>query len=210
MARTAPDGSRTQIGYDHALRMTSVRRAGLTWSYDYDLAGRLVAETDFNGATTSYEHDAGGQLIGQVNACGQRIAFCHDQLGNVTERISGLATTTFGYDLAGRLVYARNPEAEIWLDRDPLGRIIAETCNGRTVTSEYDAAGRRRRRVTPFGAVTDWDYDQGGQLVAVTVVGIRSSSITTKRGMRSAGSCPAAWCWPRTGTSGAGRAPSRA
>ena len=171
VARTTADGSRFQIGYDHALRMTSVRRAGLTWSYDYDLAGRLVAETDFNGATTSYEHDAGGQLIGQVNACGQRIAFCHDQLGNVAERTSGRATTTFGYDLAGRLVYARNPEAEIWLDRDPLGRIIAETCNGRTVTSEYDAAGRRRRRVTPFGGVTDWDYDQAGQLMAVTAGG---------------------------------------
>jgi RHS repeat-associated protein len=171
VARTAPDGSRTQIGYDHALRMTSVHRAGLTWSYDYDLAGRLVAETDFNGARTSYEHDAGGQLIGQVNACGQRIAFCHDQLGNVAKRTSGQATTTFGYDLAGRLIYARNPEAEIWLDRDPLGRIIAETCNGRTVTSEYDAAGRRRRRVTPFGAVTDWDYDQAGQLVVVTAGG---------------------------------------
>ena len=170
-ARTAPDGSRTQICYDHALRMTSMRRAGLTWSYDYDLAGRLVAETDFNGATTSYEHDASGQLIGQVNACGQRIAFCHDQLGNVAERTSGRATTTFGHDLAGRLVYARNPEAEIWLDRDPVGRIIAETCNGRTVTSEYDAAGQRRRRVTPFGAVTDWDYDQAGQLVAVTAGG---------------------------------------
>ena len=171
VARIAPDGSRTQIGYDHALRMTSVRRAGLTWSYDYDLAGRLVAETDFNGATTSYEHDAGGQLIGQVNACGQRIAFCHDQLGNVAKRASGRQTTTFGYDLAGRLVHASNPEAEIRLDRDPLGRIIAETCNGRTVTSEYDAAGRRRRRVTPFGAVTDWDYDQAGQLVAVTAGG---------------------------------------
>ncbi len=39
------------------------------------------------------------------------------------------------------------------------------------MTSEYDAAGRRRRRVTPFGAVTDWDYDQTGQLVAVTAGG---------------------------------------
>jgi RHS repeat-associated protein len=170
-ATIAPDGSRTQLGYDHALRMTSVRHGGLTWSYDYDLAGRLVAETDFNGARTSYEHDAGGQLIAQVNACGQRIAYCHDQLGNVAERASGRATTTFGYDLAGRLVYARNPEAEIWLDRDALGRITAETCNGRTVTSEYDAAGRRRRRVTPFGAVTDWDHDQAGQLVSVTAGG---------------------------------------
>ena len=49
--------------------------------------------------------------------------------------------TTFGYDQAGRLVHARNPDAEIPLDRDVVGRVTAETCNGRTVRS----AVRRRR-----------------------------------------------------------------
>ena len=86
----------------------------------------------------------------------------------MADRISGGTTTTFGYDLAGRLVYARNPDAEVWLDRDPCGRITAETCNGRTVSSGYDVAGRRRRRVTPFGAVADWDYDAAGQPVRLT------------------------------------------
>ena len=86
----------------------------------------------------------------------------------MADRISGGTTTTFGYDLAGRLVYARNPDAEVWLDRDPCGRITAETCNGRTVSSSYDVAGRRRRRVTPFGAVANWDYDEAGQPVRLT------------------------------------------
>jgi RHS repeat-associated protein len=168
VAMTGPDGVRTEFGYDHGLRLISVRRAGLTWSYGYDAAGRLVAETDYNGATTRYGYDLAGQLTSQVNACGQRVAFRHDQLGNVADRISGGTTTTFGYDLAGRLVYARNPDAEVWLDRDPCGRITAETCNGRTVSSGYDVAGRRRRRVTPFGAVAEWDYDAAGQPVRLT------------------------------------------
>jgi RHS repeat-associated protein len=168
VAMTGPDGVRTEFSYDHGLRLTSVRRAGLTWSYGYDAGGRLIAETDYNGATTRYGYDPAGQLASQVNACGQRVAFRHDQLGNVADRISGGTTTTFGYDLAGRLVYARNPDAEVWLDRDPYGRITAETCNGRTVSSGYDAAGRRRRRVTPFGAVAEWDYDAAGQPVRLT------------------------------------------
>ena len=171
VAMTGPDGVRTEFGYDHGLRLTSVRRAGLTWSYGYDAAGRLIAETDFNGATTRYGYDAAGQLTSQVNACGQRIAFRHDQLGHVADRISGGTATSFGYDLAGRLVYARNADAEIWLDRDQCGRITAETCNGRTISSGYDAAGRRRRRVTPFGSVAEWDYDEAGQPVRLEVGG---------------------------------------
>jgi RHS repeat-associated protein len=171
VAMTGPDGVRTEFGYDHGLRLISVRRAGLTWSYGYDAAGRLIAETDYNGATTRYGYDAAGQLTSQVNACGQRIAFRHDRLGHVADRISGGTTTSFGYDLAGRLVYARNADAEIWLDRDQCGRITAETCNGRTVSSGYDVAGRRRRRVTPFGAVAEWDYDEAGQPVRLGVGG---------------------------------------
>lgn len=170
-AMTGPDGVRSSFRYDHGLRLTSVVHAGLTWRYEYDGAGRLVAETDYNGATTRYAHDPAGQLVSQVNACGQRVAFRHDQLGNVTERISGGTTTTFGYDLAGRLVYARNPDAEVWLDRDAAGRITAETCNGRTVTSGYDRAGRRLRRVTPFGTVSAWEYDPAGQPVRLTTGG---------------------------------------
>lgn len=36
------------------------------------------------------------------------------------------------------------------------------------MSSAYDAAGRRRRRITPFGAVTEWDYDQTGQPARLT------------------------------------------
>ena len=171
VAMTAPDGSRSEFGYDHALRLTTVEHGGLTWHYDYDPAGRLLAETDYNGATTRYAYDAAGQLTSQLNACGQRITFGYDQLGNVTERNADGMPATFGYDVAGLLVYARNPDAEVWLDRDEAGRVTAETCNGRTLTSEYDAAGRRRRRVTPFGAVTQWDFDPAGQPVMLTAAG---------------------------------------
>ena len=171
VAMTGPDGARSEFGYDHALRLTGVVHGGLTWHYDYDLAGRLLAETDYNGATTRYEYDPAGQLTSQLNACGQRITFGYDQLGKVTERNADGVPATFGYDVAGRLVYARNPDAEVWLDRDQAARVTTETCNGRTVTSEYDAAGRRQRRITPFGAVTQWDYDQAGQPVLLTAGG---------------------------------------
>jgi YD repeat-containing protein len=168
---TRPDGIRTEFGYDHALRLTAVTRAGLTWHYTYDAAGQMVAATDADGAATRYAYDAAGQLTGRVNAAGQETCCAYDDLGRLTRRVAGGVVSTFSYDAAGRLVQARNPDAEIRLTRDPLGRVTAETCNDRTVLSSWDRAGRRSRRVTPGGAQQRWEYDQAGQPVLLDAGG---------------------------------------
>jgi RHS repeat-associated protein len=170
-AITGPDGSRTEFGYDEAFRLTEVTRAGLTWRYGYDPAGRLVAATDANGASTEYSYDPAGQLTGRVNAAGQAAAFGYDDLGNLTTSEAGEVVTTFGYDPAGRLMLACNPDAQLRLSRDPRGRVTAETCNDRTVISEYDGAGRRSRRLTPGGAHQRWEYDESGRPVLLEASG---------------------------------------
>jgi RHS repeat-associated protein len=170
-ARTGPDGTRSEFGYDHALRLTKVIHGGLLWRYEYDLAGRLVAETDYNGAVMRYDYDAAGQLTGRVNGAGQRTGYAYDLLGNLTERQADGVVTSFGYDAAGRVLRAANPDAAILLERDPLGRVTAETCNGRAVRSSYDLAGRRVRRITPSGAETRWDYDASGRPVVLRAAG---------------------------------------
>jgi RHS repeat-associated protein len=179
VARTGPDGRRADFGYDPELRLTSVTMAGgdfgaprgrtaLTWRYEYDAAGRLVAETDFNGAVTRYAYDAAGQLVTLDGAAGQHQSFSYDLVGNVTERHAGDVVTTFGYDPAGRLEWAVGPGAVIEIQRDAAGRVTGETCNGRTVRSVYNAAGQRVARVTPSGAVTRWDYDPAGRVAALS------------------------------------------
>ena len=171
-ARTGPDGARLEFGYDTALRLTTVTGpGGLTWRYHWDPAGRLTAETDFNGASTRYAYDAAGQLTGRAGGAGQGVAYRYDSLGNLVRSESEGAVTVFGYDPAGRLVHAASAAAHIRLERDPVGRVVAETCNGNTVTSVYDAAGRRVRRVTPSGAESCWDYDPTGRPVALTAGG---------------------------------------
>lgn len=170
-AELSPDGTRTEFDYDHALRMTEVRHGGLTWRYDYDPAGRLAAETDYNGATTTYSYDAAGQLVRQVNAVGQEITFGHDVLGNITERVADGIRASFGYDSAGNLLWARNPDAEVRFERDMIGRVITETCDGRPVSTSFDSAGRVAGRVTPSGLETRWEFDTAGRPVAVTAAG---------------------------------------
>jgi YD repeat-containing protein len=139
-----------------------VAHGELTWCYEYDGAGRLAAETDFNGATIIFQNDPAGQLVRRLTAAGQETTYAYDVLGNLVSQVADGAVTTFGYDAAGRLVHARNASAEISFSRDALGRVTAETCNGHTVAVSYDAAGRVVGRVTPSGAETRWAYDAVG------------------------------------------------
>ncbi len=162
-ALTRPDGTRSGFSYDHELRPVGVSHAGLAWHYEYDAAGRVVSQTDYNGATTTYGYDPAGQLTARVDAAGQRSAFGYDRIGNLTERVTDDGVTTYGYDRAGRLVSARNGDAGIQLDWDAVGRLTAETCNGRAVRTAYDRVGRCVSRTTPSGSTTRWAYDPAGQ-----------------------------------------------
>lgn len=173
---TAPDGTRLEFGYDQRLRLTSVTNAqGAVWRYEYDPAGNLVAETDFGGARLRYRHDAAGRLVERVNAAGETVTFGRDALGAVTEKRVGTgpaaATTTYAHDAAGRLLRATGPAAELVVERDELGRVLAETVDGRRVESAYDRAGRRVRRTTPAGTESTWEYDAAGRPVALHTAG---------------------------------------
>ncbi|WP_431913202.1 DUF6531 domain-containing protein [Micromonospora carbonacea] len=168
VARTGPDGARLTFGYDTELRLTTVTNPqGLTWRYDYDPAGRLVAETDFNGRVQAYTRDAAGQVVARTNGAGQTIELVRDLVGNVVEKYTAEGVTTFGYDPTGRLRHARSPEVELRFDLDPLGRVLAETRDGRAVTSSYDVLGRRTRRRTPSGVESAWEYDAGHRPTAL-------------------------------------------
>jgi RHS repeat-associated protein len=169
-AEIGPDGGRLQFGYDTELRLISVTNpAGLTWRYDYDPAGNLIREIDFNDREVRYGYDAAGQLTERTSATGETIVFVRDARGNALEERNGQAVATFAYDLAGHLVRATNPDADVRFRRDALGQVVAEICNGREIAFGYDAAGRRLRRRTPSGAESAWHYDAADRAVALNI-----------------------------------------
>jgi RHS repeat-associated protein len=182
-ARIEVDGGRMTYEYDTELRPVAVRNPqGLVWRYEYDPVGNLVRETDFNGRVLTYTYDAAGQLVARVNGAGQRTEYTRDPLGNVVEQRCDGSSTTFAYDVAGRMVHASNADADLVLQRDAVGRVRTESCNGRSVTWEYDILGRRVLRRTPSGVESSWEYDAVDRPTAV-----RTGGRTVRFGYDAAG-----------------------
>jgi RHS repeat-associated protein len=69
------------------------------------------------------------------------------------------------------MVRAINADAEVSFDRDALGHVLTETCNGRAVTCAYDALGRRTHRRTPSGVESRWEYGSDEAPVALPTAG---------------------------------------
>ncbi|WP_406283696.1 DUF6531 domain-containing protein [Embleya sp. NBC_00896] len=173
-ARTGPDGARLEFTYDTELRLTQVTNPqGLTWEYEYDPAGRLMAEADFNGRELTYRHDAAGRLTHRSNGAGEVISYVRDSTGRIiAQRHEATGhETKLRHDAAGRLVRATNPDVDLIFTRDMVGRITAETSNGRTLSTAYDAIGQRIRRQTPSGQISDWTHDPAGRPSALHIAG---------------------------------------
>ncbi|MFD8595647.1 DUF6531 domain-containing protein [Kitasatospora sp. NPDC059646] len=173
-ARTTPDGARTTFDYDADMRLVSVTNPlGQTWHLTYDPAGELIGESDFDRRTTHYELDAAGQVVTRTDPLGRPTRYSYDVLGRQRARNADGLLTTYEYDLAGNLVRAANPDAELARTFDGLGNVLTETVNGRTLTHHRDLLGRRIRRSTPSGHLTEWTYDQVGRPLSLTTTGGR-------------------------------------
>ncbi|HEU5428193.1 MAG TPA: DUF6531 domain-containing protein, partial [Actinocrinis sp.] len=170
IARTNPDGARYTFAHDTELRLLTVTNPqDATWTYAYDAAGHLTGETDFNGRQLRYEHDAAGDVVRRVNGSGQTIDIVRDPLGRILERRTDSGdVTAYEYDAAGELTRAHNAEGELLFTRDRLGRITTETFAGRTLTSTYDAVGRRLTFATASGRTTAWEWDAAGRPVSLS------------------------------------------
>ncbi|MGW7757915.1 hypothetical protein ACWGK6_41640, partial [Streptomyces violaceusniger] len=85
----------------------------------------------------------------------------------------------------GALIHATNADAELVLERDRLGRLVAETVNGRTTTYGYDAAGHQTHRSCLKGVnipirLLSWAFPVDGEAVGVAWCGVVLVEQSTK------------------------------
>ncbi len=172
-----PDGSAWSFAYTSTERLREVKNPhGETYEFTHDDAGRIIAEKTFDGRALDYAYGDDGRLSGVVYPDRGRRSLTYDRLGNVVEDRTDGATTTYQHDALGRLLAAtltphRASEGErasiTTFERDPFGRVIAEAQGDRRLVFEYDAEGRRTRRILPDGATTRYAYDAAGALALV-------------------------------------------
>jgi RHS repeat-associated protein len=134
-------GFAVNYSYDAAGRLSALTADGgaAIVSYAYDAAGRLARADKGNGTFTTYGYDAAGQLLHLVNrapdgSVHSRFDYAYDDLGRPTSMTTLAGTTTYGYDLVGRLTAVGLP-------------------GGRTIQFAYDAAGNRIS-MTDAGTIT--------------------------------------------------------
>lgn len=192
IARVDPDGTRIDYRRDAVGRAVAIERAGLDpASFVYDVAGRLVqASTGDTVQSWSYvdgplvahtittpegadvtriERDDEGRITAVSRPEG-RVAYGHDAAGQLVRvDASGGSTSTWTYDLAGRLVAEMASGVELRHAYDAAGQLLGtvDLRSGERVDYVHDGLGRRIRRTASDGSTTDYAWSDLGYLRSV-------------------------------------------
>lgn len=138
-----------------------------TTTFDYDDDGRLISQTDFNGAITSFAYDSLDRVISQVDpAPGDRWG-PEDHAAAIHE---------YQYNVWGNLERETHPASVGGLTTtyqfDPLQRLVEERRRGDSdglevaYRYEYDRQGNRITEIDPRGARRRFNFDPAGRLIA--------------------------------------------
>jgi RHS repeat-associated protein len=181
----------TTSTYDSLGRLASERDPlDHTWQQRYDVAGRRVAQTNANGATIAYGYDGLDRLASIDYPAPQAdVTFAYNALGWRTSMSDGVGGTQWIYDRLGRALsvtdpffstvsYAYNPSGGrtaltypgggmVSYQYDALERLARVIAPATTVTYTHDVAGRLLSTSLDNGLVSEYDYDDAGQLLGL-------------------------------------------
>ncbi|MFC1824940.1 RHS repeat-associated core domain-containing protein, partial [Thermodesulfobacteriota bacterium] len=141
----------------------------------YNAYGKPVEMSDANGVVTSMAYNADGRPISRTTA-GFITTFEYDGVGNLTAtHLPGGRTITNGYTDAGLLERIEDSLGNgILYSYDPEGNRIREEIQDdggtlrRYVDYEYDGFNRLKKTHYPEGPYEERNYDDAGNLVAMT------------------------------------------
>lgn len=170
----------TRYSYDALGRMTSVIDAlGNETRISYDMLGRRTVLEDPNAGTYRYKYDGEGRLVEQIGPDGKSMHLRYSAIGDLLEKeLPDGAVHRFYYggagatNAVGRLVNVEDGSGVLELAYDERGNVIERrrTVDGSTyvVGFRFDSLDRVVQIIYPDGFSVDYQYDEGGNLAAVT------------------------------------------
>ncbi|WP_086139183.1 MULTISPECIES: LysM peptidoglycan-binding domain-containing protein [unclassified Janthinobacterium] len=190
----------TRLEYDRNDRLLrSIDAEGAAESYTYDALGNRSSYENKLRGMTRYTYDGRGALLTETlpvnapdaNGVSKPVvnSYTYDAFGNRSTSVEaqGLASqrsTTYGYDLAGRLVSQRGDEITLHDSNGGVRRAAPQQAwtydqrgnktsytdgNGKVTRWYYDAADRKQMELSAAGTLSQWRYDAAGNMVSALV-----------------------------------------
>ncbi|HEU5122456.1 MAG TPA: hypothetical protein VFW05_00175, partial [Verrucomicrobiae bacterium] len=135
--------------------------------YDFDAAGRKIAETNAKLEIIRYTNNAAGDLLSLTDGKNQTTRWNYDQYGHVTNQVDQAGTEIFRYkyDADNRLTNRWSmANSNTYYTYDPVGNLTFVNYSASPdVTFQYDALSRVTNMVDAVGT-TKYTYTIGGQL----------------------------------------------
>lgn len=140
---TDPAGVTTEFTYDSSDLIVAHTTGDATTSFSWDLAGRLRSTRDAYGNETEFARDARGVIERVIYADGTTETYLFDENGEVSgiADSGGAMLLSLARDIAGNLVSATTPNAQISLSRNSIGRVTQVATEAGTIHYSHDADG---------------------------------------------------------------------
>ncbi|WP_306746070.1 RHS repeat-associated core domain-containing protein [Saccharothrix yanglingensis] len=178
---TSPNGRWIALEYDATNRVSRARdNIGRTTAYTYDAAGRLATVTDVAGKVTTYAYDGANRITRITDARGVAyLDVAYDANGRVRRQdLADGGTFHFAYtlDAAGAITETRVTQPNGSVRRvvfDANHMVASDTAAhgtplARTTTYVRGPDNRVDAVVDPYGRRTEYTYDAGGRITAIT------------------------------------------
>ncbi|MBS1994124.1 MAG: hypothetical protein JSS83_26620 [Cyanobacteria bacterium SZAS LIN-3] len=174
---------------DNGLPSSVIDAQGSITAYTYDGFDRLITTTYAD--TTSEQNtlfNESGKVLSIVKRSGDVISMTYDALGRMSTRTVGVSTpitTTFQYDLSGKLVDVSKPviagdpaTGHFQFRFDSAGRFYQEICpDSKTITHDLDNNGNRIKTTWPDGYFVERRFDSLNRVTDILLNGSSSSAV---------------------------------
>ena len=192
----AANGGVTRYTYNTQMEPIAITNAdGHTWRFEYDLAGNIVKEIDYNGLVTETRRSPDGLRLDTIDGAGT-VTTIYDTMGQVAELHEVDGVVKFTRDQYGEVIQITNKWSTVDYHHDEYGRLASETTTlysgeQSALKYHYSAAGAMNAvtHVLPDGReVTETPtYDEHGQLQQMTYGVADQELASTSFGVDDAG-----------------------